>query len=121
LICVVVVFVRLHRSIKVEVTARVAASRMVYYLALAAISNVCAPHPTAAASPDAHASLGVLNPILLCSGVHGPARPNVKCSYAGHGCLGRGKRVWVDDWGPLSVSQVEHSFDHWSERQGWRV
>ncbi|KAL1839192.1 hypothetical protein VTJ49DRAFT_1781 [Mycothermus thermophilus] len=39
LICAVTIFVRLHRSIKVEVTARVAASRMVYYLALAAISN----------------------------------------------------------------------------------
>ncbi|KAK4250261.1 hypothetical protein C7999DRAFT_29300 [Corynascus novoguineensis] len=38
LIAVVTVFVRLHRSIKVEVTARVAASRMVYYLALAVIS-----------------------------------------------------------------------------------
>jgi hypothetical protein len=37
----VIVFVRLHRSIKVEVTARVAASRMVYYLALAVISTVC--------------------------------------------------------------------------------
>ncbi|KAK4038766.1 hypothetical protein C8A01DRAFT_17179 [Parachaetomium inaequale] len=35
----VVVFIRLHRSIKVEVTARVAASRMVYYLALAVIST----------------------------------------------------------------------------------
>lgn len=36
----VAIFVRLHRSLKVEVTARVAASRMVYYLALAGISNV---------------------------------------------------------------------------------
>ncbi|KAH6845481.1 hypothetical protein B0I37DRAFT_417014 [Chaetomium sp. MPI-CAGE-AT-0009] len=35
----VTVFLRLHRSIRVEVTARVAASRMVYYLALAVISN----------------------------------------------------------------------------------
>jgi hypothetical protein len=41
LICTIMIFVRLHRSIKVEVTARVAASRMVYYLALAVISNVC--------------------------------------------------------------------------------
>jgi hypothetical protein len=40
LTCAVTIFVRLHRSIKVEVTARVAASRMVYYLALAVISNV---------------------------------------------------------------------------------
>jgi hypothetical protein len=39
----VTVFLRLHRSIKVEVTARVAASRMVYFLALAVISNVCPP------------------------------------------------------------------------------
>ncbi|KAG7288862.1 hypothetical protein NEMBOFW57_005221 [Staphylotrichum longicolle] len=39
LVCAVIIFVRLHRSIKVEVTARVAASRMVYYLALASISN----------------------------------------------------------------------------------
>lgn len=43
LIAVVTVFVRLHRSIKVEVTARVAASRMVYYLALAVISIVSQP------------------------------------------------------------------------------
>ncbi|KAL2167710.1 hypothetical protein VTG60DRAFT_886 [Thermothelomyces hinnuleus] len=35
----VTLFVRLYRSIKIEVTARVAASRMVYYLALAAISD----------------------------------------------------------------------------------
>ncbi|KAK4147184.1 uncharacterized protein C8A04DRAFT_9192 [Dichotomopilus funicola] len=35
----VAIFIRLHRSLKVEVTARVAASRMVYYLALAGISN----------------------------------------------------------------------------------
>jgi hypothetical protein len=41
----VVIFVRLHRSLKVEVTARVAASRMVYYLALAGISNVRRPAP----------------------------------------------------------------------------
>lgn len=40
-ICTVVIFVRLLRSTKVEVTARVSASRMVYYLALAVISNVC--------------------------------------------------------------------------------
>ncbi|KAK4127812.1 hypothetical protein N657DRAFT_653935 [Parathielavia appendiculata] len=39
LISTVMVFIRLHRSIKIEVTARVAASRMVYYLALAVISN----------------------------------------------------------------------------------
>ncbi len=43
IISAVIIFVRLHRSIKVEVTARVAASRMVYYLALAAISNVWLP------------------------------------------------------------------------------
>lgn len=40
LTCTVVIFVRLHRSTKVEVTARVSASRMVYYLALAVISDV---------------------------------------------------------------------------------
>jgi hypothetical protein len=40
LVCVVIICVRLHRSIKVEITARVAASRMVYYLALAVVSNV---------------------------------------------------------------------------------
>ncbi|SPQ21847.1 69178988-744e-494f-972d-a3f828e632a0 [Thermothielavioides terrestris] len=39
LVCVVIICVRLHRSIKVEITARVAASRMVYYLALAVVSN----------------------------------------------------------------------------------
>ncbi|KAL2126102.1 hypothetical protein VTI74DRAFT_1695 [Chaetomium olivicolor] len=39
LICLTTIFVRLYRSINVEVTARVAASRMVYYLALAVISN----------------------------------------------------------------------------------
>lgn len=38
--CAVVIFTKLHKSIKVEVTARVNASRMVYYLALAAISTV---------------------------------------------------------------------------------
>ncbi|KAK4188232.1 hypothetical protein QBC35DRAFT_210521 [Podospora australis] len=38
LICIVVIFVKLSRSIHIEVTARVAASRMVYYLALALIS-----------------------------------------------------------------------------------
>jgi hypothetical protein len=52
LTCTVVIFVRLHRSIKVEVTARVAASRMVYYLALAVISNVCpSPFPVAGPCP----------------------------------------------------------------------
>ncbi len=40
LVCTIVIFVRLYRSIKIEVTARVSASRMVYYLALAVISNV---------------------------------------------------------------------------------
>jgi hypothetical protein len=40
LACAVIIFVKLHKSIKVEVTARVNASRMVYYLALAAISTV---------------------------------------------------------------------------------
>ncbi|KAK3945203.1 hypothetical protein QBC46DRAFT_436024 [Diplogelasinospora grovesii] len=39
IICIVIIFVRLHRSIKIDVTERVAASRMVYYLALAIISN----------------------------------------------------------------------------------
>lgn len=36
----VTLFVKLYRSIEIEVTARVAASRMVYYLALAAITDV---------------------------------------------------------------------------------
>lgn len=40
LACAVIIFVKLHKSIKVEVTARVNASRMVYYMALAAISTV---------------------------------------------------------------------------------
>ncbi|KAK0614103.1 hypothetical protein B0T14DRAFT_436593 [Immersiella caudata] len=40
IICVAIVATKLTRSIKVEVTARVSASRMVYYLALAIISNV---------------------------------------------------------------------------------
>jgi len=38
-ICVGIIFTKLTRSIKVEVTARVAASRMVYYLALGILSN----------------------------------------------------------------------------------
>lgn len=41
IVCAVIIFVRLHRSTKIEVTERVTGSRMVYYLALAAISNVC--------------------------------------------------------------------------------
>ena len=41
--CTVVIFVKLHSSINIEVTARVNASRMVYYLALAAISIVSPP------------------------------------------------------------------------------
>jgi len=40
LVCTGIIFVRLTRSIKVEVTARVSASRMVYYMALAILSNV---------------------------------------------------------------------------------
>jgi hypothetical protein len=40
IICLGIVVTKLIRSIKVEVTARVSASRMVYYLALAVISNV---------------------------------------------------------------------------------
>ncbi|KAH7632977.1 hypothetical protein B0T09DRAFT_395166 [Sordaria sp. MPI-SDFR-AT-0083] len=39
LVCAVVVFVRLHRSNKVELVERAAASRMVYYMALAIISE----------------------------------------------------------------------------------
>ncbi len=40
LIGLVVIFVRLSRSITIETSERVAASRMVYYLALAVLSNV---------------------------------------------------------------------------------
>jgi hypothetical protein len=40
LISFVVVAVKLYRSIKIEVTERVCASRMVYYMALAFVSNV---------------------------------------------------------------------------------
>jgi hypothetical protein len=40
LVCFFTVAVRLYRSIKIEVTERVCASRMVYYMALAVISNV---------------------------------------------------------------------------------
>lgn len=40
ILCVVYIFIRLSRSTKVDSTERVAASRMVYYLALAIISNV---------------------------------------------------------------------------------
>lgn len=40
LVCVIAVAVKLYRSIKIEVTERVCASRMVYYMALAFISNV---------------------------------------------------------------------------------
>ncbi|KAK1754778.1 hypothetical protein QBC47DRAFT_226079 [Echria macrotheca] len=39
LVCVAIIFIRLTRSIKIEVTARVSASRTVYYLALAIVSN----------------------------------------------------------------------------------
>ncbi|KAK5658498.1 hypothetical protein OQA88_1890 [Cercophora sp. LCS_1] len=39
IISLVIIFLKLTRSIKIEVEARVAASRMVYYLALAIISN----------------------------------------------------------------------------------
>ncbi|GAB1314170.1 G-protein coupled receptors family 1 profile domain-containing protein [Madurella fahalii] len=39
LVCTIIIFVKLHRSIKIEVTSRVAASKMVYYLALAVIST----------------------------------------------------------------------------------
>ncbi|KAM7198101.1 hypothetical protein V8F20_006346 [Naviculisporaceae sp. PSN 640] len=39
IVCTVIVFVRLHRSTKIEVTERVAASRMVYYMALAVVST----------------------------------------------------------------------------------
>ncbi len=46
LICAVTIFVRLHRSVKIEVAERVAASRMVYYLALGVISNVSFPFET---------------------------------------------------------------------------
>lgn len=45
LVCLVIVFVRLHRSTKIEVTERVAASRMVYYMALAIVSTVSASPP----------------------------------------------------------------------------
>lgn len=41
--CTIIIFVKLHRSIKIEITSRVAASKMVYYLALAVISIVCRP------------------------------------------------------------------------------
>jgi intracellular septation protein A len=40
LICVVIVAVRLYKSNNIEVTERVCASRMVYYMALAFVSNV---------------------------------------------------------------------------------
>lgn len=43
LVCAVVVFVRLHRSNKVELVERAAASKMVYYMALAIISEVSLP------------------------------------------------------------------------------
>ncbi|KAM7204340.1 hypothetical protein V8F33_001642 [Rhypophila sp. PSN 637] len=39
IVCIAIVFVRLHRSTKIEVTERVAASRMVYYMVLAVIST----------------------------------------------------------------------------------
>jgi hypothetical protein len=39
-LCAVTIFVTLHRSSNIEVTERVTSSRMVYYLALAAVSNV---------------------------------------------------------------------------------
>lgn len=42
LVCVFTVAVKLYKSIKIEVTERVCASRMVYYMALALISNVSA-------------------------------------------------------------------------------
>ena len=41
----VIIFVRLSQSTTIETSERVAASRMVYYLALAVVSNVCSPAP----------------------------------------------------------------------------
>jgi len=40
LVCVVVVFIKLHRHVKIDSTERVAASRMVFFMAVAIISNV---------------------------------------------------------------------------------
>jgi len=55
LVCVGVIFTKLTRSIKVEVTARVSASRMVYYLALGIISNVsCCSVLTNSLTPLTH-------------------------------------------------------------------
>lgn len=51
LICVVTVAVKLYRSNKIEVTERVCASGMVYYMALAFISSVSDYLSTSPASP----------------------------------------------------------------------
>jgi hypothetical protein len=44
LMCAVAVAAKLYRSINIEVTERVCASRMVYYMALAFVSNVSDQH-----------------------------------------------------------------------------
>jgi hypothetical protein len=45
LICAVVVATKLYRSVKIEVTQRVYVSNMVYYMALAFVSNVSGQSP----------------------------------------------------------------------------
>lgn len=70
LVCGITIFMKLHRSTKIEVTERVTSSRMVYYLALATISNVSGKHRMrvslildlgANARADFHASLFLLS------------------------------------------------------------
>jgi len=82
LVCTGIIFLKLTRSIKIEVTARVAASRMVYYMALAIISNVSFLEPPAN-DPRLHTP-GFSHSLLLrhvfCRGQGG-------CLAAVHGCF----------------------------------
>lgn len=66
LICLVIIFFRLYRSIRIEETARVAASGMVYYLGLAIVSNV--RYSDSPVFTSAHPFFTELhNPFLFCS------------------------------------------------------
>lgn len=63
MVCTVIIFVKLYRSIKIEVSARVAASKMVYYLALAVISTVC--HLLCASGAVAYSVQGFMIPFFF--------------------------------------------------------
>jgi len=64
---IAIIFVRLSRSVTVETCQRVTASRMVYYLALAVLSNVSSPP----LSPSLDATARQLTEGSTLSGVDG--------------------------------------------------